>query len=104
LAKIDPSDPWLSLRFEFYYQGIELANGFEELDDADEQRARFILDNKQRKESGLEVKPEDIKFLNALSVGLPKCSGVALGIDRLLMLALGKQHISEVLSFDFAAL
>jgi lysyl-tRNA synthetase class 2 len=104
LAKIDPSDQWLSLRFEFYYQGIELANGFEELDDADEQRARFILDNKQRKESGLEVKPEDIKFLNALSVGLPKCSGVALGIDRLLMLALGKQHISEVLSFDFAAL
>jgi lysyl-tRNA synthetase class 2 len=104
LAKIDPADPWLSLRFEFYYQGIELANGFEELDDADEQRARFILDNKQRKESGLEVKPEDVKFLSALGVGLPKCSGVALGIDRLLMLALGKKHISEVLSFDFAAL
>jgi lysyl-tRNA synthetase class 2 len=104
LAKIDPSDPWFSLRFEFYYQGIELANGFEELDDADEQRTRFILDNKQRKESGLELKPQDVKFLSALGVGLPKCSGVALGIDRLLMIALGKKHISEVLSFDFVAL
>ncbi|MFQ3206093.1 MAG: lysyl-tRNA synthetase class 2 [Glaciecola sp.] len=104
LAKIDPSDPWLSLRFEFYYKGIELANGFEELNDADEQKTRFILDNKQRKECGLDVKAEDVKFLNALKVGLPKCSGVALGIDRLLMLALGKKHISEVLSFDFASL
>jgi lysyl-tRNA synthetase class 2 len=104
LAKIDPSDPWLSLRFEFYYQGIELANGFEELNDADEQNTRFILDNKKRKERGLEIKPQDVKFLNALDVGLPMCSGVALGIDRLLMLALGKKHISEVLSFDFAAL
>jgi lysyl-tRNA synthetase class 2 len=104
LAKIDPSEPWSSFRFEFYYQGIELANGFEELNDANEQKMRFILDNKQRKEGGLEVKPQDVKFLNALDVGLPMCSGVALGIDRLLMLALGKKHISEVLSFDFAAL
>jgi len=104
LAKIDPSDRWLSLRFEFYYQGIELANGFEELNDAVEQRTRFILDNKHRKERGLKVKTEDVKFLSALEFGLPACSGVALGIDRLLMLALGKTDISEVLSFDFAAL
>jgi lysyl-tRNA synthetase class 2 len=104
LAKIDPDDPWLSLRFEIYYKGIELANGFEELTDAKEQKARFISDNEQRKESGLELKPEDTKFLDALEFGLPACSGVALGIDRLIMLALGKRHISEVLTFDFASL
>lgn len=104
LAKIDPDDPWLSLRFEIYYKGIELANGFEELTDAKEQKARFISDNEQRKESGLELKPEDTKFLDALEFGLPACSGVALGIDRLIMLALGKKHISEVLTFDFASL
>jgi len=104
LAKIDPVDPWLSLRFEIYYKGIELANGFEELTDVKEQKARFTADNEQRKESGLEVKPEDTKFLDALEFGLPACSGVALGIDRLIMLALGKKHISEVLTFDFASL
>jgi len=104
LAKIDPIDPWSSLRFEIYYQGVELANGFEELTDATEQKARFTSDNKQREESGLQRKPEDAKFLESLKFGLPPCSGVALGIDRLIMLALGKQHIGEVLSFDFASL
>ena len=104
LAKIDESAPWLSLRFEFYYQGIELANGFEELSNADEQRARFELDNEIRKNSKLDVKPIDMKFLNALENGLPSCSGVALGIDRLLMLAVDASHINEVVSFDFVSL
>jgi lysyl-tRNA synthetase class 2 len=104
LAKIDKTAPWLSLRFEFYYQGIELANGFEELSNAEDQTSRFEKDNEIRKTTGLEVKPVDQKFLKALDAGLPDCSGVALGLDRLLMLALGAKHINEVLSFDFASL
>ena len=105
LAKIDPSSSALALRFEFYFKGIELANGFEELSNPLEQKARFDLDNSIRKSKGLPPKPVDMKFLRALEEdGLPNCSGVALGIDRLLMLALEKQHIRDVLSFDFESL
>jgi lysyl-tRNA synthetase class 2 len=104
LAKIDPENPSLSLRFEFYYQGIELANGFEELTNSKEQLSRFKTDNQIRANCGLATKSIDEKFLSALDVGLPKCAGVALGIDRLIMLALDKKHICEVLSFDFDSL
>lgn len=104
LAKINNHNPLISQRFEFYYKGIELANGFEELTDVKEQRTRFNSDNESRALQGLEHKQVDEKFLKALEFGLPDCSGVALGIDRLLMLALGKKHISEVLTFDFASL
>jgi len=87
----------LASRFEIYFRGIELANGFHELQDAEEQRSRFEKDLKTRHGSI----PIDERFLAALSAGLPNCAGVALGIDRLLMLALKQDKIQNVLSFDF---
>jgi lysyl-tRNA synthetase class 2 len=87
-------------RFECYFKGIELVNGFNELTDATEQVARFEDDNKKRLEQGLPAKPIDRNFIAALNHGLPQCSGVALGIDRLVMLALDIQDISEVQSFS----
>lgn len=101
LAKISPDDARVAERFEVYYQGIELANGFHELDNAAEQRARFENDNKVRLQMGLEAQPIDENLLAALAAGFPDCSGVALGIDRLIMLALGVDHIQDVIAFDF---
>lgn len=86
-------------RFELYIDGMELANGFDELDSSSEQRTRFELENKQRIENNLEPITLDEDFLKALDQGLPQCSGVALGIDRLLMLSLGKKNILDVASF-----
>ncbi|PID66542.1 MAG: elongation factor P lysine(34) lysyltransferase [Gammaproteobacteria bacterium] len=83
-------------RFELYYQGIELANGFYELTDAEEQRSRFIADNQQRGELGKPAVAIDKDFLAALQRGLPPCSGVAVGVDRLLMLKLGLSDINEL--------
>ena len=99
LARISKDDPRVADRFEVYFKGIELANGFHELKDASEQRQRFEADNLQRKKLGKQEKPIDENFLDALNAGLPDCAGIALGIDRLLMLKLGKKHISEVMSF-----
>ncbi len=82
-------------RFELYYQGIELANGFYELTDADEQRRRFIADNEERGQLGKSTVLMDEDFLSALEQGLPECSGVALGIDRLLMLKLDLSDIDD---------
>ena len=87
-------------RFEVYFKGIELANGFNELTDASEQGNRFAQDNVKRKALGLPIKTIDRYFLQALSCGLPMCSGVALGVDRLVMLASNKTSISEVISFN----
>lgn len=89
-------------RFEAYLDGIELANGFHELADANEQRARFAHDLGERSARGLPPVPVDENFLDALSQGLPECSGVALGFDRLVMCAVGARHIDEVLAFPFA--
>lgn len=100
LAKLSPSCPATALRFELYYRGIELANGFEELCDAQLQQQRFEADNKTRQMMGKPIRPIDQHFIDALSAGLPACSGVALGIDRLLMLALNCDSIAEVMSFD----
>ncbi len=100
LAKIR-SDK-LASRFELYYKGIELANGFHELSDAKEQRKRFDADLAYRFENNLPVVPVDERLLTALEKGLPDCAGVALGIDRLIMLALSQEKIQAVLSFDFA--
>ncbi|WP_371186928.1 elongation factor P--(R)-beta-lysine ligase [Thalassotalea maritima] len=100
LAKIDNDDPRVARRFEVYFKGIELANGFDELQDASEQRKRFVDDNKVRVSMGLPSKPIDENLLAALQHGLPQCAGVALGVDRLIMLALNKPHLSDVLSFD----
>jgi lysyl-tRNA synthetase class 2 len=99
LARLDPSDPRTALRFELYAEGIELANGFHELAAAAEQRARFESDNAIRRQRGLPVYPIDENFLAALTQGLPDCSGVALGFDRLAMLAIGAKQIDDVLTF-----
>jgi lysyl-tRNA synthetase class 2 len=102
LAKIRAGQPALASRFEVYYKGIELANGFHELQDAAEQERRFINDLAFRKQHGLPQLPIDERFLAALTHGLPDCAGVALGVDRLVMLALGSQTVADVLSFEFS--
>ena len=99
LARIDPHDPRTALRFELYCEGIELANGFNELASAPEQRARFEQDNEERRLRGMPVFPADELMLAALEAGLPECSGVALGFDRTVMLATGAKSIDEVLAF-----
>lgn len=100
LAQIDVDNPKVARRFELYFQGIELANGFYELADAEEQLSRFTADNNQRQQLNLPEMPVDKDLIGALHNGLPDCAGVALGIDRLLMLALGKQKIADVMSFN----
>lgn len=99
LAKLSPTDSRVAERFELYYQGVELANGFHELSDPKEQRARFEQDNALRTQMGLPQAKLDNHFLSALEAGLPECSGVALGIDRLIMIALNVKHIDEVIAF-----
>ncbi|MCW9698462.1 elongation factor P--(R)-beta-lysine ligase [Avibacterium sp. 20-129] len=100
LAQISSEDHRVAERFEFYYKGIELANGFNELTDANEQRHRFEQDNRQREQLGLPIRQLDERFLAALQAGVPNCAGVALGIDRLIMIALGAKNISEVVAFS----
>ncbi|GAW97462.1 MULTISPECIES: elongation factor P--(R)-beta-lysine ligase [Colwellia] len=100
LARVSPEDSRVAQRFECYYHGIELVNGFNELTDANEQQIRFEQDNAKRAAQGLSTRPIDKNFIAALTHGLPQCSGVALGIDRLVMLALDIKKISEVQSFS----
>ena len=88
-------------RFEVYFRGVELANGFHELTDGFLQQKRFAADRALRQQKGLEDVAMDPLFLNALSAGLPSCSGVALGLDRLLMFAMNQQTISDVVAFDW---
>ena len=99
LARLNESDPRVAARFELYHQGVELANGFHELGDAVEQRARFAADNRMRRARGQNALPIDERFLGALQAGLPDCAGVALGVDRLLMARLGVASLEEVLAF-----
>ncbi|MBO0214650.1 elongation factor P--(R)-beta-lysine ligase [Vibrio sp. Vb2880] len=101
LAKINPNDARVADRFEVYFRGIELANGFHELDNPREQLARFEADNAKRIDMGLAPQPIDYHLIAALEAGLPACAGVALGIDRLIMLALGEDHIDKVTAFPF---
>lgn len=101
LAQLHPQDERLALRFEVFVDGMELANGYQELADADEYRRRFEADLAQRSENGLPNVPMDEALLSALAVdGLPACSGVALGVDRLLMLAFQADDIRGVLPFS----
>lgn len=86
-------------RFELYIDGLELCNGYWELADADEQRRRFEADNRLRAAAGKPAMSIDQAFLEAIEAGLPDCAGVALGLDRLLMLKLGVRDIAEVLAF-----
>ena len=83
-------------RFEIYYKGVELCNGYHELVDPIEQERRFITDNQLRQEKGKETYPHDERFLEALRRGLPDCSGVAVGFDRLMLLRHGGLPISDV--------
>jgi lysyl-tRNA synthetase class 2 len=99
LARVNPNDPRTALRFELYCKGLELANGFQELASADEQRARFVHDNEERRRMGLPTYQLDERLLAALAAGLPECAGVALGFDRTLMLAAEVDHIDDVLPF-----
>lgn len=99
LAKINQG---VAERFEVYYQGVELANGFHELTHAAAQAERFNQDRIQREILGFSSVNSDPWLLEALEYGLPSCSGVALGIDRLLALVLNKKSISEVMAFDIA--
>lgn len=99
LAQISTEDHRVAERFEVYFKGIELANGFHELTDAREQRMRFEQDNRKRAALGLPQHPLDENLLAALEHGLPDCSGVALGVDRLIMLALKAERLSEVIAF-----
>ena len=99
LARLDPHDARVALRFELYLHGVELANGFDELADAAAQRSRFEADRAQRRARGLPVPDCDEFLLAALAHGLPPCSGVALGVDRLLMVAGAATRIDEVMAF-----
>lgn len=99
LARLRPDDPPVGERFELYINGIELANGFHELGDAVEQRHRFAQENAARRAVGLPIMPVDEHLLAALEFGLPDCAGVALGFDRLVMLATRKTSLAEVLAF-----
>lgn len=101
LAKLtqDEHGQAVAERFELYIQGLEIANGYFELTDAPEQARRFQEDNQQRKRLQLPEIPVDTRLLSALEAGLPECSGVALGVDRLLMIKLQASSIDEVISF-----
>lgn len=100
LAKISPTNPLVAERFELYFQGMELANGFHELRDGPEQLRRFHEDNAKRHNNGLDIMPIDENFIAAINFGLPDCAGVALGVDRLIMLALGCASIEQVIAFE----
>ena len=101
LAKIEHG---VAHRFEVYWQGVELANGFHELTDSGLQETRFLQDLEKRARLGLAIPEMDNLFLDALKSGLPECSGVALGLDRLLALALNQPSIAKVMSFSFPTL
>lgn len=102
LARLDPSDNRFAQRFELYVDGIELANGFQELTDAEQQQLRFAADNTRRQQIAKPVLPVDEYFIDALVAGIPACAGVALGLDRLLMLKRGVDDIQQVLAFPFS--
>jgi len=101
LARIRNDDPPVAERFELFLGSYELANGYHELTDAAEQRARFERDNARRRARGQREVPIDERFLAALSE-MPACAGVALGIERLLMVLAGVDDIRDVLAFSFA--
>lgn len=101
LARVRPGEPPLAQRFELFWQGLELANGFHELADADEQARRFAADRAARLAAGRDTPPHDAHLIAALRAGLPDCAGVALGLDRLLMLARGLPDVASAMAFAF---
>ncbi len=103
LARRCPADNGVADRFELYYGSLELANGFVELTDADEQLARFRSEQARRRDRGQEIHEIDRHLIAALCQGLPPCAGVAVGFDRLLMLHEENDDISSVTTFSFGA-
>jgi len=99
LARIRDADPPVAERFELYVDGVELANGYHELTDPVEQRRRFEVANDERVRRGKTALPVDERFLAALQNGLPPCAGVAVGLDRVVMLATGASSIDDVIAF-----
>ncbi|MBU2967595.1 EF-P lysine aminoacylase EpmA [Amphritea sp. 2_MG-2023] len=98
---LDAEGGLVACRFELFVAGVELANGYFELTDGDEQARRFQQDIQQRQTEGLPLRPTDQLLVDALQSGLPECAGVAIGLDRLVMLALGTQNISDVIALPF---
>jgi lysyl-tRNA synthetase class 2 len=99
LARLNPEDPRTVERVEVFHEGIELANGFRELTNPVEQAERFDRELALRRLKGLPQPQPDRRLLAALEAGLPECSGIAVGLDRLLMRLMGKNHIADVLAF-----
>ncbi|MBP89057.1 MAG: EF-P lysine aminoacylase GenX [Planctomycetaceae bacterium] len=99
LARVRDDDPPVAERFELYVNGVELANGYHELLDGDVLRQRNRLTNQQRDRERKYMLPEASLLLDAMDAGLPACAGVALGFDRLVMVAAGAKSIDEVLAF-----
>jgi lysyl-tRNA synthetase class 2 len=102
LARLDPKDPRVALRFEVYVAGIELANGFVELTDPVEQRERIVAERARKHADGRDPGPFPERFLRALAHGLPPCCGIALGFDRLLLLLTGAPQIADLTPFPHA--
>lgn len=102
LARIRPTTPPLAERFELYLGRVELANGYQELTDAKEQQRRFDAENELREQNGADRCEVDRHLLAALAHGLPDCSGVALGVDRLLMAICDADTLDEVMAFPFS--
>jgi lysyl-tRNA synthetase class 2 len=101
LAQVNVNNQAISDRFEVFIKGIEIGNGFQELRVREEQEMRFNQENKTRKDRGLISTEKDHYLLAALSAGLPKCSGIAIGLDRLLMVITRAQSLPEVMAFPF---
>lgn len=100
LARVRDDDPPVAERFELYVRGIELANGYHELLEPEELRERNRATNRQRAEEGKYTLPEESRLLPAMEQGLPPCTGVALGFDRLVMLAAGVADVSQAMAFS----
>ena len=99
LARVRDEDPPVAERFELFVRGVELANGYHELLDPNVLRSRNAAANRQRTADGKYGLPEDSRLLAAMRRGLPPCAGVALGFDRLVMLAAGATDIAQVIAF-----
>jgi lysyl-tRNA synthetase class 2 len=101
LARIRPDVPPVAERFELYLAGIEICNGYQELTDPQELRKRIAVQQTFRRREGSRPLPVESWLLNAMDAGLPECAGVALGFDRLLMVAVGAQSLADVIAFPF---
>jgi lysyl-tRNA synthetase class 2 len=99
LAVVRDEQPAVAERFELYVGGVELCNGYHELTDADELRRRIAAQSAIRARNNRRALPADSRLLDAMQHGLPPCSGVALGLDRLALLALGGQTLADVTAF-----